>query len=210
MTVCRFLLLVCIVGIVSACSSLPHCYSTSAAEASRYETKACPAWMCDAPSGDSVCVTRTGDSDARQISYSLPVASTPAELVPAESDPPVEESVLEPERESISPTTQPISQETIAASLVDAPEGTFVLQLIALSSEAQAEKFVLDRQLDDAQVVAVDSNGVEMHAVVIGYFNTREEGMDAAAAYTASHGGTVWVRRSEELREAVDRLNNYQ
>lgn len=78
-----------------------------------------------------------------------------------------------------------------------------------MSIKISATKFIANRSLDGAQIIAVESDGITVYAVVNGYFESREEGAMAADAFRASYGGLApWVSRVEEMRESRERLSD--
>jgi septal ring-binding cell division protein DamX len=207
MTTLRFGTLFLIFGFVSGCSSLPYCFSLSSAEAAKYSTKSCPAWMCHPGSGNTVCVTKVGNGEMIKPTVNANFESEPTEPESIAMLEPVEETTPMGEPEPMYRSVEIEPQHVAPGNLDQAPDGTFVLQVIALSSYWSAEKFVAESHVDGAQIIAVDSEGATRYAVVTEFLSTREEGLEAADAFTASHPGTIpWVRRAEEMREAVSRL----
>ena len=207
MTTLRFGMLLLIFGFVSGCSSLPYCFSLGSAEAEKYATKSCPAWMCDPGSGNTVCVTKVGNGEMIKPAVNANFESEPTEPESIAVLEPVEEATLRSEPEPTYQSVEIEPQPVATGSLDQAPDGTFVLQVMALSSYWSAEKFVAESHVDSAQIIAVDSEGATRYAVVTEFLSTREEGLKAADEFTASHPGIIpWVRRAEEMREAVSRL----
>lgn len=210
MTILRAVTVILMIGLVSSCSTVPHCYSTTAAKAANTQTKSCPAWMCNIDGRNTQCVTNVGGGEVpvpnrRSRSFEEPEAVSPREMIISS------EPVTEPEPQpiAVAPVMETEPDDLMPAHLAEAPAGTFALQVAAMSSRFSATRFVANRSLDGAQIIAVESDGITVYAVVNGYFESREEGAVAADAFRASYGGPApWVRRVEEMRESRERLND--
>ena len=218
MTIMRAAAVILMVGLVSSCSTLPHCYSTTATKAANTQTKSCPAWMCNIDGRNTECVTNIGGSEVpvpnrRSRSLEQPEVVSPQEMIvlsePVAAPEPVAMLEPEPQPEAVALVMESEPENVMPADLDAAPVGTFALQVAAMSSKISATKFVANRSLDGAQIIAVESDGITVYAVVNGYFESREEGAAAADAFRASYGGPApWVRRVEEMRESRERLSD--
>jgi septal ring-binding cell division protein DamX len=173
--------------------------------------------MCNLDARNSACVTNTRGYETSSraspsvndpiepVNQAQPLKTTVTKPAPVDQDPIVATSspAPEPKPEFILPISESTPTIEVVTSLNDAPTGTFVLQIAAMQEESSALSFIIDRQLDNAQIYAVDSGGNRAHAVVVGYFQSKEDGVDAAEAFGNSYPGfTPWVRRVEEMRAA--------
>lgn len=104
MTIKHAAAVILMVGIVSSCSTLPHCYSTTAAKAANTQTKSCPAWMCNIDGRNTECVTNTGGGDVpvpnrRSRSFEEPEVVSPQEVIISPAPAVEPEPVAAPEPE---------------------------------------------------------------------------------------------------------------
>ena len=89
-------------------------------------------------------------------------------------------------------------------SLYHLPAGDFVVQLIALSTEAALDAFVAERSLEALPRVRLARNGRQFHVLLLGAWPTRAAAERAAAALPAQVADLKpWVRTAHSLQEAM-------
>jgi len=206
----RFLLLL-LPFLVSACSPMPYCYSTSQSQAARDKTASCPAFMCNPGSAQTACVTETAQSRAiKSVSNKskLQVKPRPVSNTKQRQKTKMENIAQEPFKAAESivlNNKKPGNFSNDQIRILKAVPGHFyALQVATMSSQDGAEKFVQSLNLLPANIIATSSHIDTVYAVVLGYYPDKAEVIDAGNAFSAEYDLEFWARRVHHLQNAVD------
>ncbi len=88
--------------------------------------------------------------------------------------------------------------------LLELPETHYAVQLMAMRTVAELDRYVAKHGLQDALRVAIDSDGRALHVLILGVHADRDEARRAAADLAARLPGIApWVRELGPLQRAI-------
>lgn len=203
--------------VLSACSSLPYCYSTTEAKASKDKTNSCPAFMCYSGGAGTTCVTKTSDSSAlgnRDKFKAKPVVDVIQKTKPysprktshaATKANAQNQDVAKTADHSI---TREQASETFTSDqgrvLQSVPGHFYALQIASMRSKKGAMKLVEKLDLSAATIIPTTSHLGTVHVIVLGYYPSKKEAMNAGQEYSTQHNMEFWSRRVHHLKDAAE------
>ena len=201
---------------------LAGCANTASVEESRAEwlvdERDTAAWFCEtAENGGWDCVQdpdRVANPRPVRLPkplFALPSTPEPGPIPPSPPPANAQPSADTPVRTESADPTIPLYQQLSyqpdrPTDLADLPDTYYAIQLIALSSQADLEQFIVDNDLPLLSGAAVENNGERFYALLAGIYTDLETAERAARSLPEElNAHDPWIRSMESLQAAMAR-----
>ncbi len=203
----QYLTIIPCVVTLSACSYLPW-FGQSDQESSEIVALGPPStdrstdYSCRAGNGEWHCAVRGSAADIAVPPASPVVTPVAAAAVHAQQEeiPPAPVAAIEVvEAAADTEVTRPSD----SLRLMELPDDYYAVQLMAAPYREQALIYTENRDLQDAEIIAVATERGEWFVVIIGYEQGFEQAQQLAESYVSTHPGeNPWVRKVADLKRA--------